>query len=122
MLLYVYFTEKETLVCNVVIDTDSSNSGPSSNGGFDPKSQWFVVGSITVTTDSTWQQVESSLSAALLTHFNEVYQGLRTKKTVVKTEVESPDAQNMHLSLGVSLNSVKYCGIGKCTEYSSITQ
>ena len=78
------------------------------------QSSIYIIGYISVSIDTSWPQIEGLLSDILLNNFSNVYNGLRSKKTLVKTEAESPtDSQAAHVSMGLSFNSVKYFGIGR---------
>ena len=69
------------------------------------------LGSVVVTKEMSWSEIEEKLNMIFLNHTSEVSIGLRTKKTS-KLDQDSPDAPNP-FTLGISLNSIKYFSIGE---------
>ena len=68
----------------------------------------LFVGSVIVSKNTLWTELEERIAVIFLNHMSEVSLGLQTKKTC------HSDALNP-LNLGISLSSIKYYSIGDFT-------
>ena len=108
--------EKPKINCRVVIEQLASSCG---DAALPCNQSAYSIGSVIVPTDTSWQQLEESLSNVVLTHFNDVAAGLRVRRL---GRADSDDgavgaagaASTAAAGLGLSMNSVKYFSIGKC--------
>ena len=96
--------EKPKINCRVVIDQSNASNGS------DVIQQQYVIGSIMVPCDTSWQQLEESLARIIMTHLRDVTTGLRPRKLFKGGESGESEAQPC---LGLSMGSVKYFGIGE---------
>ena len=106
LLCFIATEEKPKINCQVVIEQLPASCGDASLPSNQPT---YAIGTIIVPTDTSWQQLEESLSNVVLTHFSDVATGLRTRRL---GKVESGETDGPPL-LGLSMNSVKYFSIGE---------
>jgi len=74
------------------------------------ESSSLCLGSVVVSKDTQWMELEEKIAVIFLNHISEVSLGLQTKKTR-RSDQDSSDAANP-LTLGISLGSIKYYSIG----------
>jgi len=114
-------------MCTVTIDMpvstpfDSQSSPKKSVVGISADNLLSVtLGSVVVSKGAGWSDLEEKLNTVFLNHISEVSVGLRTKKTS-RFDQDWPDPPSP-LTLGISLNSVKYFSIGKLINLLTCTK
>ena len=109
-LIYFLFTGSSSVHVPVVVELSYARLTGTDNPDTIP-SRSFTVGSVQLTSNTGWMELEGHLQSMLSDFFHQLDTGLKTKKTSrLDPEIAIDSSQ---YSLGLSLKAIQHYSIGK---------